>query len=64
MQLMFFNKWSENKSTSSQAPQSFVMSLVSIVQFTSLIKIIKKVRDTEDKVESQCKENVLQNKLS
>ena len=36
-------------------PHSLVMILMSIVQFSTLIKIIKKVRDPGDKIESQCK---------
>ena len=55
MQLMFFSKWSESNSTSSTVPHSFVMILMSVVQFTTLIKIIKKVRNPWDKIESQYK---------
>ena len=55
MQLMYFSKWSESNSTASTVPHSFVMILMSVVQFTTLIKIIKKVRNPSDKIESQCK---------
>ena len=55
MQLMFFNKWSESKSILFPVSHSFVMILTSVVQFTTLIKIIEKVRDSGDKVESQYK---------
>ena len=56
MQLVFLNKWSECKSNMFPVFQSFVMTLMSVVQSTTLIKIIKKVKDPGDKVESQYKE--------